>query len=287
MSPVPPQAQPLGAVSVPMVQLRALGMTYPGGAQALRCIDLELEVGTFVALLGPSGSGKSTLLRCINLLVQPSSGTVLSGGVPVSGRNLRQHRLVTGMIFQQHQLNPRQTVLQNVLNGRLGRHGWWRTLFPFPEADQRMALHCLERVGLLHKALTRADQLSGGQQQRVGIARALAQEPRIILADEPVASLDPAGARDFLELLRGICKEDGILVITSLHQVELATTYADRVIGLREGVVVFDGPPSDLDSAAVQGLYGPPGAAVEWPTDQASAASPTGLPPALFTLARS
>lgn len=283
-----PQAKTVQTTPEPVVQLQALGMTYPGGVLALRCIDLEFQAGTFVALLGPSGSGKSTLLRCINLLVRPTTGAVQSAGLPVMhGRSLQQHRLRTGMIFQKHQLNPRQTVLQNVLNGRLGRHEWWRTLLPFPQADQRFALRCLERVGLLDKSLCRADQLSGGQQQRVGIARALAQDPRIILADEPVASLDPAGAQSFLELLRGICKEDGILVITSLHQVELAQTYADRVIGLQAGQVVFDGPPEDFDPVALQGLYGSSAPVGDLAPDARSTDALSGLATNLFTLARS
>jgi phosphonate transport system ATP-binding protein len=277
-----PRAPFQSSTPLPFLGLQDLGVTYSNGSVALRGVDLEFPTGTFVALLGPSGSGKSTLLRCINLLVSPSTGGVHCAGLPVlPGRSLQSHRLRTGMIFQQHQLNPRQTVLQNVLNGRLGRYGWWRTLLPFPKADQLFALRCLERVGLLDKALSRADQLSGGQQQRVGIARALAQEPKIILADEPVASLDPAGAQAFLELLRGICKEDGILVLMSLHQVALARAYGDRIIGLREGRVVFDGPPSDLDAMGLEQVYGPQAEAVE----TSPQVTPHGAIPALMSLA--
>jgi phosphonate transport system ATP-binding protein len=244
-------------VRKPLLELQGTGVVYPGGTRALHATTMGFLEGQFVVFLGSSGAGKSTLLRCINRLVVPTEGRVSASGFGrLQGTELRRFRQSTGMIFQQHQLNGRQTVLQNVLNGRLGRFSTWRTCFPFPEADQLLALRCLDRVGLLDRALARADQLSGGQQQRVGIARALAQEPRIILADEPVASLDPANAAGFLELLRSICREDGILAILSLHQVELAKTYADRIVGLRMGRVVFDGAPMDLDEPALASLYG-------------------------------
>lgn len=242
-----------------LLNLHGVGVCYPGSVQALRHVCLGFQPGRCVALLGPSGSGKSSLLRSVNHLVVPTQGHIELEGLGVlTRRNLRRHRLQTGMIFQQHQLNPRQTVLQNVLNGRLGRHPWYRTLFPASRAEQTLALRCIERVGLLDKALVRADQLSGGQQQRVGIARALAQEPRIILADEPVASLDPAAANAFLEQLREICREDGILALMSLHQVDLARRFADRIVGLRQGVVVFDGPPEELSEERVHELYSAP-----------------------------
>jgi phosphonate transport system ATP-binding protein len=241
-----------------LLALQGAGVVYPGGTRALYPATLEFLKGQFVVLLGSSGAGKSTLLRCINRLVVPTEGQVSAAGFGLlQGTELRRFRQSTGMIFQQHQLSGRQTVLQNVLNGRLGRFSTWRTCFPLPKIDQLLALRCLDRVGLLDRALTRADQLSGGQQQRVGIARALAQEPRIILADEPVASLDPANAAAFLELLQAICREDGILAILSLHQVELAKAYADRIVGLRMGHVVFDGAPMDLDGSALASLYGP------------------------------
>jgi phosphonate transport system ATP-binding protein len=161
------------------------------------------------------------------------------------------------MVFQQHQLIGRQTVLKNVLTGRLGYHSSWRTLLPLPAADRRFALDCLERVGLLQCALRRADQLSGGQQQRVGIARALAQAPSLILADEPVASLDPETARKVLTLLYDICRTDGIAAIVSLHQVDLARDFADRIIGIADGAVAFDGPPDDLSESLLDRIYRP------------------------------
>jgi phosphonate transport system ATP-binding protein len=160
------------------------------------------------------------------------------------------------MVFQQHQLVRRLSALANVLHGRLGRHPAWRTWWPLPRAEQLLALRCLERVGLGDKALHRVDQLSGGEQQRVGVARALAQEPRLLLADEPVASLDPATARRLMELLREIARGDGMLAIVSLHQVEMARAFADRIIGLRSGRVVFDGSPAALDADAVSRIYG-------------------------------
>jgi phosphonate transport system ATP-binding protein len=238
------------------LRLVGAGVVYPGGVRALHPTDLAFREGQFVVFLGSSGAGKSTLLRCINQLVIPTEGSIQAQGYGnLAGHELRRFRQSTGMIFQQHQLHGRLTVLQNVLHGRLGRYPAWRTWLPFPRADQELALRCLDRVGLLDQALTRADQLSGGQQQRVGIARALAQEPRIILADEPVASLDPANARAFLELLRAVCLQDRILAILSLHQVELARTYADRIVGLKMGRVVFDGAPESLSEEVLASLY--------------------------------
>jgi len=255
-----------GEEGEPLLCLEGVGVAYPGGIRALHPASLRFGMGQFVVLLGSSGAGKSTLLRSINQLVAPTEGRVTARGFgDLEGRELRRLRATTGMIFQQHQLVGRQTAFRSVLNGRLGRYPFWRTCLPFPEADQRLALRCLDRVGLLDKAMVRTDQLSGGQQQRVGIARALAQEPTIILADEPVASLDPANARGFLDLLRGICREDRILAVLSLHQVDLAKDYADRVVGLRAGRVVFDGPPGALSQAVLTDLYGAGDAAPELP----------------------
>jgi len=255
-----------GEEGEPLLCLEGVGVAYPGGIRALHPASLRFGMGQFVVLLGSSGAGKSTPLRSINQLVAPTEGRVTARGFgDLEGRELRRLRATTGMIFQQHQLVGRQTAFRSVLNGRLGRYPFWRTCLPFPEADQRLALRCLDRVGLLDKAMVRTDQLSGGQQQRVGIARALAQEPTIILADEPVASLDPANARGFLDLLRGICREDRILAVLSLHQVDLAKDYADRVVGLRAGRVVFDGPPGALSQAVLTDLYGAGDAAPELP----------------------
>ena len=234
-----------------MIQVDSLEVVYPNGTRALAHANLTFAAGAFTVLLGPSGAGKSTLLRTLNGLVRPSAGRISVEGIGElrDGRNVRLHRRRTGMIFQQHQLIGRATVLANVLIGRLGYHSGLRTLLPFSAEEKRRALDAIERVGLIGCALRRCDQLSGGQQQRVGIARALVQAPALILADEPVASLDPATADRVLGLLHGICKADGITAIVSLHQLEFARRYADRIIGLAQGAVVFDGPPAKLGSA--------------------------------------
>ena len=240
-----------------MLRLDNLSVTYGPGMTALSAIALDLYPGEFTVLLGASGAGKSTLLRCLNHLTRPTAGQVIVEGLGNLSKpdDLREHRKQTGMIYQQHQLLPRCTAFQNVLKGRLAYYPAWRTVLPLPQRDQCIALECLDRVGLLHKALTRVSALSGGQQQRVGIARSLAQKPRLLLADEPVASLDPASAHKVLSLLHKICREDGILVVVSLHQVDLAIAYADRIIGLAHGHVVFDGSPKTLDSAQIEQLY--------------------------------
>lgn len=242
-----------------MLATHDLQVTYPGGVFALKPTTLGFGKGEFVVLLGASGAGKSTLLRCLNGLVRPTGGTVVStahGDIQFGRGPLRRHRAATGMVFQQHHLIGRLTALANVLVGRLGHHSALRSLLPLPRADQRIALGALERVGLLDRALTRVDQLSGGQQQRVGIARAVAQQPRLILADEPVASLDPATASRVLDLLRTICKADGITAVVSLHQVDLARAFEDRVIGIQAGAVVFDGAPDQLGEASLDRIYG-------------------------------
>jgi phosphonate transport system ATP-binding protein len=242
-----------------MIELRDVFVIYPNGQSALRDCSLAFTRGQFTVLLGPSGAGKSTLLRCLNLLIQPTRGTVWAEdlGTLQDRRTLRVHRRRTGMIFQQHHLLPRHTALRNVLMGRLGYHSVWRSLCPLPGQERRDALKCLDRVGLLHKALERAENLSGGERQRVGIARALAQGPRLILADEPVASLDPSTAHKILGLLQRVSREDGITAVVSLHQVDLARAYADRVIGLNQGRVVFDGPPDRLLPEALRSIYSP------------------------------
>ncbi|MEM6433708.1 MAG: phosphonate ABC transporter ATP-binding protein [Cyanobacteria bacterium P01_D01_bin.115] len=240
-----------------MLRLDNLSVTYEQGMTALSSVSLDFQPGEFTVLLGSSGAGKSTLLRCLNYLTRPTTGQVMVEGLGdlKNPHNLREHRKRTGMIFQQHQLLPRCSAFQNVLKGRLAYHSTWRAMLPLPKPDQYIALECLERVGLLSKALTRVSALSGGQQQRVGIARSLAQKPRFILADEPVASLDPASSHKVLSFLHKICREDGIPVIVSLHQVDLAIKYADRIVGLAHGHVVFDGSPTHLDSTGVQQLY--------------------------------
>ena len=239
-----------------MIQLENVSVRY-GETIALYPVSLEIHDGQFTVLLGSSGAGKSTFLRCLNLMNRFDTGHLrVSGFTGHWGKKaLRLLRRETGRIFQQHQLIERQTALQNVLMGRLGHHSAFRTLFPLCEAEQRLALLSLQRVGLLEKALHRVDRLSGGQQQRVGIARALVQQPRTILADEPVASLDPETADKVLNLIHSICKEDGITAVVSLHQVDLARKYADRIIGLACGRVVFDGSPKALAASQVDDLY--------------------------------
>ncbi|WP_259371840.1 phosphonate ABC transporter ATP-binding protein [Caldimonas mangrovi] len=239
----------------------AVEVRYPNGTQALQATSLVFEPGRFTVLLGASGAGKSTLLRCLNGLVRPTAGTVSVDGIGElrSAAALQQHRRSTGMVFQQHHLIGRLSVLSNVLMGRLGYHSSWATLRPWSRSEKESALAAIERVGLLDRALDRADELSGGQQQRVGVARALVQQPRVLLADEPVASLDPATAEHLLSLMQRICRSDGLTAVVSLHQVELARRHADRIVGLKGGAVVFDGAPSALGSQAVLELYGPAG----------------------------
>lgn len=243
-----------------MINLKNVSVSFPGGVAALQPVNLELRRGEFTVLLGASGAGKSTLLRSLNYLNKPTTGNIIAEGLgDLNNRKvLHRHRQQTGMIFQQHQLIGRQTALTNVLLGRIGYHSLFRSLFPLPEAEQRIALECLERVGLLHKALERADCLSGGQQQRVGIARALAQRPKLLLADEPIASLDPTTSTKVLSLLRRICREDDITAVVSLHQVEFAKEYADRIIALNQGYVVFDSEPAKLNTSTLESIYEAP-----------------------------
>lgn len=239
------------------IRLDGVSLTYPNGVKALTGVSLGFRPGEFVAIIGPSGAGKSTLLKCLNLLTWPTAGQVASAGFGVirTRRDARLHRARTGIVFQHHQLQPRRSALANVLIARIPRHGTLRGLLPLPREDQDIALHCLERVGLIDRALERVDRLSGGQQQRVGIARALAQDPDVMLADEPVASLDPATSEQVLAALHRVCREDGIPAIVNLHQVEYARQFADRIVGLTAGRVVFDGPPGALTAATLQDIY--------------------------------
>ncbi len=249
-----------------MIAIRGLRKEFGNGTKALRGIDLTVERGQFLVLLGPSGAGKSTLLRCINGLVKPTAGEVTVDGVAVHElRQLADIRRQVGMIFQQFNLVKRLTVVENVLCGRLVHSNVFTSCLKlFPPADIDFALHCLDRVGLAEKAYQRADQLSGGQQQRVGIARALAQKPRLILADEPVASLDPRSAERVMGILRDINREDGMTVIVSLHNIDLAGRYAERVVGLRDGSLVLDKRGGALSTWEVEGVYGDyPDAAAE------------------------
>ena len=242
-----------------MISIRGLSKTYPGaGVRALDKISIDVRAGEFLVILGPSGAGKSTLLRCINRLVDPSEGQVFHNGVEITGHrgDLRAIRRQFGMVFQQFNLVKRLSVLTNVLTGRLGYRSMWRSLaYSFPEADKRIAIECLARVNMEQKAFQRADTLSGGEQQRVAIARALAQQPTVILADEPVASLDPKIARQVLGYLRQVAQELGITVLCNLHQVDYAKEFAERVVGMSKGSVVFDGPSSELTDDILHRIY--------------------------------
>lgn len=244
-------------VSGTAIQTKALEVIYPNGYKALQSTTLNFAQGSFVVLLGTSGAGKSTLLRSLNGLVEPSSGQVYIEGLGdlKDPTTLKRHRRQTGMVFQQHHLIGRLSVLNNVLLGRLGYHMGWRMFTPWTRAEKEQALAVIERVGLLDRALTRADHLSGGQQQRVGMARALIQQPKILLADEPVASLDPNTAVRLLQSMHDICKSDGLTAVVSLHQVDLARQFADRIIGLKGGAVVFDDIPQMLTTERAEALY--------------------------------
>lgn len=239
-----------------MISSRNLRKSY-GSNHVLHGIDMDVKAGEFVVMLGLSGAGKSTLLRCMNGLNQPDSGTLQVGGIDLmqkhSRRELARH---VAMVFQHHNLVQRLSVRKNVLTGRLGQVGTLASVLQlFKQSDIALADECLQRVGLAHKADERTEALSGGQMQRVGIARALAQQPQVILADEPVASLDPKTARSVLQYLRDATRELGIAVVCNLHQVDYAREFSDRVVGLSQGRMVFDGTPDALDEAALNGIY--------------------------------
>ena len=242
-----------------MIRVEQLVKRYPDGTQALYGVSAEIPAGQFVAVIGPSGAGKSTFLRCLNGLVRPTSGHVWVDGEEVTaaaGGRLRRIRRRQGMIFQQFNLIKRMSVLQNVCVGRLGYMEGWRRLLPvFTDRDIGLAMTALQRVNIAEKAHVRADSLSGGQQQRVAIARALAQEPQIMLADEPIASLDPETSIVVMEDLRRINRDLGITTVASLHQLEYAREYAHRVLAFKDGRIVFDGDPAALDRSAYERIY--------------------------------
>ena len=253
-----------------ILEIHELRHSYNGRAPVLRGLSVKIDQGEFVGIIGLSGSGKSTLLRCINRLIEAGSGEikvprtflggVLDGGsidvLKLAAADLRHVRRKIGMIFQQFNLATRLSVIDNVLCGGLGYQPALRsTLRIFSRAERRPALAHLKRVGLLEHAYKRADELSGGEQQRVAIARTLMQRPAIILADEPVSSLDPKLSRLVLDILKRVCREDGITALVSLHTLELTREYADRVVGLRAGEIVFDGPTPGLDEGAVEAIY--------------------------------
>jgi phosphonate transport system ATP-binding protein len=243
-----------------MLRVSDLSKHYKTGDEALRGVSFEVPAGQVVALIGPSGSGKSTLIRCINRLVKPTSGRVELNGTDITrlGRGgLRRARRHMGMIFQEYALVERLTVMENVLSGRLGYVSFWRSFFRrFPRRDVDKAFALLERVGLSDQVDTRASALSGGQRQRVGIARALEQDPELLLVDEPTASLDPKTARQIMRLITEVCRERDLPAIISLHDVPLAKMFADRIIGLRAGEIVFDGAPKALTDAKLTDIYG-------------------------------
>lgn len=243
-----------------MLIIENLTKIYDNGYKALDNINLEIPDGQFVSIIGLSGSGKSTLLRCINRLIEPTSGRIIWNGVDVTKASDEEVRLIRrkiGMIFQQFNLVKRSKVITNVLQGRLGYVNPVYSFFNyFPKKDREEALKNLQRVGIVEQAYKRASALSGGQQQRVGIARALMQTPSLMLADEPVASLDPATSHSVMKYLELLNKEDGITVLCSLHFLSLARAYADRVIALKGGVVQFDGLPDDINEDRFREIYG-------------------------------
>ena len=249
-----------------MLRIEHLVKDYPGGVRGLDDVSLVVPDGEFLVLIGLSGSGKSTLLRCINRLVEPTSGRILLDGLDVTAASpaeLRKIRRSIGMIFQQFNLVRRSTVLTNVLHGRLGYVSSLQSLVGhYAEQDYRRAVVNLDRVGLRERAHNRADRLSGGQQQRVAIARALMQEPKIMLADEPVASLDPATSHSVLKYLQQINRE-GMTVICSLHFLSLARAYGSRVVALKGGRLVFDGLPAEIDDQRFKAIYGEDAVEVE------------------------
>jgi phosphonate transport system ATP-binding protein len=246
-----------------MLEIKNLTKIYDDGTVALRDVSFQVADGEFLIIIGLSGSGKSTLLRCINRLIDPTEGQIIWDGVDITAAEpaqLRHIRRQIGMVFQQFNLVKRSTVLTNVLAGRLGYVNPWPSLLHrFPKEDQELALQALERMGITDQAHKRADDLSGGQQQRVGIARALMQQPRIILADEPVASLDPVLAHSILEHLEQLNQEDDITILCSLHYLDLVQRYATRVIGLRDGQIVYRGSQEDIRAmtdAEFKEIYG-------------------------------
>lgn len=243
-----------------MLQVQHLNKIYPNGTVALKDVSFEVQDGEFLAVIGLSGSGKSTLLRCINRLIDPTSGKILWDDIDITaakGAELRKIRRQIGMVFQQFNLVKRSSVMTNVLSGRLGYVNPSQSLFNyFSPDDRKRAVSNLDQVGLAEKAYVRADSLSGGQQQRVGIARALMQEPKLILADEPVASLDPVLSHSILKYLELLNKDRKITVLCSLHFLDLVHRYATRAIALKDGEVVFQGLPKQIDDAQFKAIYG-------------------------------
>ena len=243
-----------------MLRIQGLVKRYRTGDLALKGLDLEVPDGQVMALIGPSGAGKSTVIRCINRLVEPTAGTVMLNDTELTtlGRSdLRRARRRMGMIFQEYALVERLSVMENVLSGRLGYVGFWASfLRKFPQSDIDEAFRLLARVSLDHMADKRADELSGGQRQRVGICRALIQNPELLLVDEPTASLDPKTSRQIMRLVKELCAERKLSAIINIHDVMLAQMFAERIVGLRLGEIVYDGPPADLTAEVLTKIYG-------------------------------
>jgi phosphonate transport system ATP-binding protein len=242
-----------------LLTIEKLSVVYPNGTQALKSIDLTAERGEIIAIIGRSGAGKSTLLRCINGLQPASSGRIVLDQEEITAlqdAHMRRVRRHIGFIWQEYNLIDRLPAVTNVLMGRLGYNDAWQSAVGFFDRNHRtVAVRNLERVNLLDRANHRADRLSGGEKQRVSIARAMSQEPKIVLADEPVASLDPELAFQVMHALEKVAREDGVLTLINLHQVDLAKRFADRLVGIAHGIVVFDGPPSSLDDGALNRIY--------------------------------
>jgi phosphonate transport system ATP-binding protein len=243
-----------------MLQIRRLMKRYRTGDLALKNINLDVPDGQVMALIGPSGAGKSTAIRCINRLVEPTGGTVILNGTEITAlgsRELRRARRRMGMIFQEYALVERLTVMENVLSGRLGYVGFWQSFVrKFPRSDVDEAFQLLARVGLDHMADKRADELSGGERQRIGICRALIQSPDLLLVDEPTASLDPKTSRQIMRLIKELCAERKLSAIINIHDVMLAQMFAERVVGLQLGDIVYDGPPTGLSAEVLTRIYG-------------------------------
>lgn len=244
---------------LPLLELQNVSKTYDNATKALQDISLEFIEGEFVSIIGPSGAGKSTLLRCINRLIEVSQGAIMFDGQDITcvkGKELRKVRTKAGMIFQNYNLVNRLSVVENVLHGRLGYKSTFSgSIGHYTEREKENAFMLIEKLGLSEQAYKRCDELSGGQKQRVGIARALMQEPKLILCDEPIASLDPSSSKIIMDYLRDINRTMNITCLVNLHQVDVAINYSERIIGITSGQVVFDGPSQFLDADTIHDIY--------------------------------